>query len=290
MKASAILRAPAKLNLTLEVLSRGTDGYHNLRSLMIPIDLYDEISIQPNFGRFSFDCDDPDLIQDNLVVRALAALDLPSMEMLVRLKKMIPSGAGMGGGSSDAAAILLAAIEGEFGVLPANDYLRIARDLGSDVPFFLAQTGALVEGTGERVTAVGELPSWHVLIVKPPVTISTAQAYAALDGRLTTSRARNGSVSLAALEALQRAEFDCLNELLMNDFQTVLADPHIAAALAGLRTAGASHPIMTGSGSCVFALATQRSEIERWAGKLDLPPSYTVYRNAFAHAGAWIRT
>lgn len=288
MKASATLRAPAKLNLTLEVLSRRADGFHNLRSLMIPIDLYDEISIRPNDSGFFFDCDDPGLSQDNLVIRALDALELPTMEMIVRLKKSIPTGGGLGGGSSDAAAILLAAIGGEFGILPEKDYLEIARRLGSDVPFFLARTGALVEGAGDRVTALGRLPSWHVLIVKPPVAISTVRAYADIDRDLGASRPRANSVSLEAIEALQRAQFDRLNDLLMNDFQTVTVDTHITNALAGLRAAGAPHPIMTGSGSCVFALARQRAEIDCWAENLDLPTSYTVYRNAFAQLGAWI--
>ncbi|MEO6913468.1 MAG: 4-(cytidine 5'-diphospho)-2-C-methyl-D-erythritol kinase [Candidatus Baltobacteraceae bacterium] len=290
MKASATLRAPAKLNLTLEVLSRRADGLHNVRSLMIPIDLYDEIAVRPNDGGFFFECDNPGLTRDNLVVRALDALELPSMEIIVRLKKSIPIGAGMGGGSSDAAAILLAAIDGRFGALPQKDYLAIARGLGADVPFFLAQTGALVEGTGERVTAAGDLPSWHVLIVKPPVAVSTAQAYASLDCRPGTSRPRSGSVSLAALEALQRGEFDRLNELLMNDFQTAGLDTQVAVALAGLREAGALHPTMTGSGSCVFALAPDRAQIDRWAESLVLPDSYTIYRNAMAHLGAWVAT
>ncbi|MDQ2681712.1 MAG: 4-(cytidine 5'-diphospho)-2-C-methyl-D-erythritol kinase [Candidatus Eremiobacteraeota bacterium] len=283
-----MLKAPAKLNLTLEVLSRREDGLHNLRSLMVPIDLHDQISIRPNESGFFFDCDRPDLTANNLVVRTLDALELSSMEMIVRLQKAIPTGAGLGGGSSDAAAILLAAIHGVFGPLPEKDYVEIAHRLGSDVPFFLCCTGALVEGTGQRVTAVGELPQWHALIVKPPVSVSTAQAYAKLDRRQLEQRPRSGSISLQALEALQRAEFDRLDALLMNDFQTAEIAPQIGQALAALRSAGAAHPIMSGSGSCVFALATERAQIDRWAGSLTLPSDYEIFCSAFAHDPAWV--
>ncbi len=231
--------APAKINLTLEVLDRRNDGFHGIRSVMVPLGLADELMIEPA-PAFAFACDVPGLGgDDNLVVRAFRAI-APSAAASITLAKKIPSQAGLGGGSSDAAAVLLAAMNGTFGELLGRDWLAIARSLGSDVPFFLTQTGALVEGTGERVTAVGALPPWHVLIVRPPESVSTADAYAALDSYSRPSRPRKDSIGLRMLDALQRGAFDEVVPLLHNDFETVVRATHatVATARRRLREAG----------------------------------------------------
>ena len=127
MKASKTLRAPAKLNLTLEVLQRREDGLHALRSVMVPVTLSDEIVVSPSDAP-EFSCDAPELMQDNLVERAMRVAGVRGYH--VELHKRIPTGAGMGGGSSDAAAILLAAQRGIFGEPPDLDYVAAARSLG----------------------------------------------------------------------------------------------------------------------------------------------------------------
>ncbi|HEY4433118.1 MAG TPA: hypothetical protein VGM99_01845, partial [Candidatus Cybelea sp.] len=154
------MKAPAKINLTLEVLARRSDGYHGVRSVMVPLDLADELAFEPA-SAFGFDCDRRELADErNLAVKALesACGSLPPVRML--LSKRIPVEAGLGGGSSDAAAVLRAAMSGAFGPARPHDWLRLARGLGSDVPFFLAETAALVEGTGERVTPAGAIAQW----------------------------------------------------------------------------------------------------------------------------------
>lgn len=288
MKASETLRAPAKLNLTLEVLGKRDDGYHSLRSVMVPVDLCDELAVAPA-ERFSFACDAAELQQENLIERAVHALALPTSNFRISLAKRIPTGAGMGGGSSDAAAVLLAAQRGVFGMPAAADYLAVARSLGSDVPFFLTQTAALVEGTGERVTALGPVPPWHAVIVKPPVAVSTAWAYDKIDETPRESRPRSSSVSLQMAEALQRAEFSRAVSLLQNDFHDVLlpATPEIAKAAALLREAGASNALMTGSGSCVFALIENEAERDAIAERIALPHGYAKYACAFWNGEAW---
>ncbi|HET7814509.1 MAG TPA: hypothetical protein VFL13_09060, partial [Candidatus Baltobacteraceae bacterium] len=200
-----MLVAPAKLNLTLEVLARRPDGLHGVRSVMVPVDICDRLHVTPA-NEFAFSCSRDDLARDNIVERAQAALHAAS-PFAVRLEKNIPTGAGMGGGSSDAAALLLAAANGMLGDVAPADFLALARSLGSDVPFFLVQAPAIVEGTGERVTALGSPPPWHAVVVQPPVAVSTAWAYARLDETERPSRARNTSVSLQLGEALQRREF-----------------------------------------------------------------------------------
>jgi 4-diphosphocytidyl-2-C-methyl-D-erythritol kinase len=284
----AAFLAPAKINLTLEVLARRDDGYHALRSVMVPLALADELSIEPS-ERFAFECDAPGLGgDDNLVVRAVKALGPPPAFKLA-LRKAIPSQAGLGGGSSDAAAVLRGAMDGAFGLVPHADWLQIARALGSDVPFFLAGTAALVEGTGERVTPAAALPPWHVLIVKPPAAVSTAEAYAQLDRNERPSRSRNTSTSIASLTALQRFDFDTVERLLHNDFHDVIAasTPQVATAIDALHGAGAHRALLAGSGSCVFTLAPERERIEAIASRLHLPASYAVFQTRFADTPAW---
>ena len=282
------LRAPAKINLTLEVLARHSDGYHGIRSVMVPIDLADELTIEPS-GHFSFACNQSDLGSErNLAVAALRALgELPAVRM--ELQKRIPVQAGLGGGSSDAAAVLRAAMSGAFGPPVQRDWVRIARTLGSDVPFFLAGTAALVEGTGERVTPAGSLPPWHTLIVKPPAVVSTADAYRELDSLDRRTRRRSSSVSIAALEALQRADFTRVASLLQNDFHDLIAarSVEVATAVEGLRDAGATNVLLAGSGSCVFTLAPELATIEGIAERLSLPETYERLAGAFASTPDW---
>jgi 4-diphosphocytidyl-2-C-methyl-D-erythritol kinase len=280
--------APAKINLTLEVLARRDDGYHGIRSLMVPLQLADELAIEPS-DRFVFSCDRAELAGSaNLVVRALDALGIrPSARL--ELRKRIPAQAGLGGGSSDAAAVLRAAMSGTFGEPPNADWIAVARRLGSDVPFFLAQTAALVEGTGERVTPVGGLPAWSVLVVKPPVAVSTAAAYEAIAAAPRTVRPRGDSVSIQALSALQRGSFHDVVRLLQNDFHDAIAlrSPEIRGALDALRAAGASNAMLAGSGSCVFTLGPSQPAVEDVSARLDLPENYERFVTAFAQTPQW---
>lgn len=287
------MRAPAKINLTLEVLAARADGYHGIRSVMLPIALYDELRWEPA-ECFSFQTDGAAPADtSNLVLRALRALELePALQLT--LEKNIPVGGGLGGGSSDAAAVLRAASEAAFGELGARDYVGIARELGSDVPFFLVETGALVEGTGERVTALGALPEWWIVLVVPDVAVATAAAYKALDaerGERYQSRPRKGSPSLAAVEAVQRGDFQNAVNVALNDFQATIEarEPPVAAALAALREAGARLALLCGSGSSCFALAENRGEAETIAQKLHAPAGARVHVVPLHHAESWRR-
>jgi len=285
------LRAPAKLNLTLEVLDAPPGKLHRLRSVMVPIALYDEIHIERTSDP-GFTASRPELEKDNLILSALRLLGIDTNAPRIHLDKNIPVGAGLGGGSSDAASILIAASSGVFGNGGHKKLLSIAQALGSDVTFFLAQTGALVEGCGERVTAVGDLPSWWSVVVHPPVVVSTADAYADLDlmraGR-SERRTRADSASLRAVIALQRGDFSAVQQLLRNDFQSMIAAAHapVREALDALHAAGAAKPTLTGSGSCVFALAQTRDEAQNIVSGLHLPPTFGIHLAAFHDSGVW---
>ena len=286
------LRAPAKINATLEVLSRRDDGYHALRSVMLPIALYDRIDLEssPSGG---FSVDDPRLATGNLVERALAACDL-STRFATTLHKTIPVGGGLGGGSSDAAAIVRAAMDGTLGSREDRDWLDVARALGSDVPFFLAGTGALVEGAGERVTAIGPLPPWWVVVAQPHAAVATADAYRRLDAARAfeagpDSRPRATSAALAAVDALQRGDFQALAATLVNDFHDpiVAAYPPVARADAALRAAGGDVALLSGSGSCLFALFERETDARATAGDLDFDAVAASFVVPFHHDPAW---
>jgi 4-diphosphocytidyl-2-C-methyl-D-erythritol kinase len=283
--------APAKINLTLEVLARRSDGYHGVRSVMLPIELEDTIQWEPA-PTFSFTSSDgAPSDESNLIVRAFRALEIEP-PLHISLEKNIPASAGLGGGSSDAAAILDLAARGAFGDLGPKDYLTLARGLGSDVPFFLAMTGALVEGTGERVTALGALPLWWVVLVVPPVAIATPGAYAALDaarGDAYESRPRNASPSLAAVEAVQRGDFAAAIAASVNDFEPVIAarEPLVAEALDALRAAGARVARLCGSGSACFALVESLAEGAAISERLHAPAGARVEVVAIKHAANW---
>ncbi|MEA2687718.1 MAG: 4-diphosphocytidyl-2-C-methyl-D-erythritol kinase, partial [Candidatus Eremiobacteraeota bacterium] len=248
------MEAPAKINLTLEILARRDDGYHALRSVMVPIALADELTFAPS-ARFAFACEPPSLADDNLVPRAFARIGRADAPVAVALRKRVPVGAGLGGGSSDAASVLRAAMNGVFGDAGARDWVADARALGSDVPFFLVEGPALVEGTGERVTALGHAPPWWVVLLVPDAHVATAGAYAALAASRARSpaptRPRSGSATLRCGEALQRADYDTVLETMTNDFEPVVraAYPAVDAALRALADAGApGRAMLSGSG------------------------------------------
>lgn len=286
------LLAPAKINATLEILTRRDDGYHALRSVMLPIALYDRVELEPSSGA-RFSSSDPALKNGNLIERALAAAGV-EQSFAVTLQKRIPIGGGLGGGSSDAAAILAAAMAGTLGPRPERDWIEAARQLGSDVPFFLCGTGALVEGFGERVTALGTLPDWWILVVRPHVAVATADAYRRLDaGRAAQSakdsRPRTASVSLASVDALQRRDFAAFAAALQNDFHEVIlaAYPAVALAAEALRSAGAEHVLLSGSGSCLFAAFEGETPARESAARLATDAVEASFVVPLHHDLAW---
>ncbi|CAA9273694.1 MAG: 4-diphosphocytidyl-2-C-methyl-D-erythritol kinase [uncultured Chloroflexi bacterium] len=188
--------APAKVNLTLEVLRRREDGFHEIRSVMQRITLCDELSVS-HASDLHFECSDPALAgPDNLVYRAAALLRAEtgaSLGARLRLVKRIPVAAGLGGGSSDAATTL-AALDVLWQLrLPRERLLALAAQLGSDVPFFLAESPcALAEGRGELLTPLPSLPPRWLVLLKPDAGISAGAVYKAFpacswsDGARTT--------------------------------------------------------------------------------------------------------
>jgi 4-diphosphocytidyl-2-C-methyl-D-erythritol kinase len=183
MRESIELLAPAKINLTLMVKGRRDDGFHEIESLMVPISVFDRIAIaHKEEGDLEFACDDPTVPADegNLVVRA-ARLFCESCglqpQLRIALSKQIPHGAGLGGGSSDAATTLLGLNALFQADLTREALARMAADLGSDIPFFIYQSAAVIRGRGEVVEPTKFEHRLPLLLIKPPFGVPTPWAY-----------------------------------------------------------------------------------------------------------------
>ncbi len=176
------MNSPAKLNLTLKILRKRPDGFHEIDTLMVKLPgLADEITIEPA-DEFSFTCTDPSLPTDgeNLVVKAAQAFSKQSAHPLhfhIHLEKNIPHGAGLGGGSSNAATILLALNEQLETPLPIEELHKIAANLGSDVPFFLYEGAARCTGRGEIIKPADSPPPYKIVLFKPQFSVPTPDAY-----------------------------------------------------------------------------------------------------------------
>ncbi len=248
------LTAYAKLNLSLEVLERRPDGYHNLCSVFQFISLYDSLSIC-KAEQNSFWCSSAELAgPDNLVIKARDRLarEYPIGPVAIRLTKNIPVMSGMGGGSADCAAVLRG-LDALFDLhIPRQKLLDIGAELGADVPACLMGGLLQAEGTGERLAPLEQgAPLWFC-VLKPDAAFSTGRMYQSL-GRDETPRTPRSIAPL--VEALRRGNAADVAAQLYNSFEAV-ADPQqpIAAARAALLQTGALGAMMTGSGSAVFGL------------------------------------
>ena len=255
----------AKINLGLNIVERRPDGYHNLETVFYPVPLYDTLEVQPmdDGNASAYDCDlevtgvelEGD-VQRNLVVRAYQLLkqEFPQLPRLsVRLHKAIPAQAGMGGGSSDGAAMLRLLNE-EFGLgLSDEQLIERAAHLGADCPFFIIGRPAYAEGIGERLQPIDlNLSGWHMAIVKPPVPVSTKEAFALVKPQRPAVNCRE----------VVSQPVSTWRGLLVNDFeQSVFAQyPVIGQVKERLYDLGATYAAMSGSGSALFALFCQPVE------------------------------
>ena len=257
--------APAKINLVLEVLSRRDDGYHEIRSLVQIISLCDVLSFGPAKG-VSLECTEPGLqTSDNLVIQAAELLRKAGgyeKGVKIGLEKRIPWGAGLGGGSSDAAVTLLALDRLWELELTTSDLTELAAKLGSDVPFFIHKGTALVEGRGEKVTPLlASAPSWFVLLLPPlpQMPHKTQQLYARLDDQHFTEGQFVGKALEAWSQNRQISPF-----LLFNVFDNIAFDafPGLEDYWRRFEEAGASDIHLVGSGPALFAPVDNETRAE----------------------------
>ena len=279
------LLAPAKLNLSLAVLDRRPDGFHEIESLMVPVTLHDRLRVrrQPA-GVFSLTVSfkgrlaggtgqqlarDVPTDENNLVLRAarlLAQRAGVAAGVAIDLEKEIPSGAGLAGGSSDAAATLRAAARLWNLDWSTEQLAALSAELGSDIPWFFLRSPGLVAGRGERVTAVRGIRSLPVVIACPVQGLATGAVYAAC----VPDTSRRGQAAKLA-SALSKGSLQQALPMMHN----MLEPParHLAPAvdqlLVAMAQAGAVRPLLTGSGSACFSLCHTASEARVLAARLD---------------------
>ncbi|MDR3632818.1 MAG: 4-(cytidine 5'-diphospho)-2-C-methyl-D-erythritol kinase [Isosphaeraceae bacterium] len=266
--------APAKLNLFLEVLGKRPDGYHELESLMVAVDLYDTLSFADDAsGRVTLRCDDPSLPTDgrNLVVKAAERLRAESgcpRGAAIELRKSIPAQAGLAGGSSDAAAALVALDRLWELNTPPGRLSELAGEIGSDVPFFLHGPAAVCRGRGERVEELAPPRALHFVLVCPEVGLSTADVY-----RHVTPPARPRPIG-PVVQALAGGGTAALGSCLFNRLQSPAEElapvlRHVRDGLAELVGPSLDGSLMSGSGSAYFGLARDRGAAEDAARRLE---------------------
>jgi len=270
--ASVTLRAFAKVNLSLRIKGRRPDGFHDVQTILQAIDLFDRVTCQTCRGPFAIRCTTPGVPTDrtNLVWSAAQQLwsaagrDAEPRDAVVVLEKQIPMQAGLGGGSSDAAAALLG-LRRLWKLRVTDEALSaMASRIGSDVPYFLVGGTALGLGRGEEVYLLEDLPRHWVVLVLPPFGIATKDAYAWLDAK----RGREG-FSAAIAETPSRP-LSYLPGPLANDLEAPVVERHpvVGQLRDRLREEGALLAAMSGSGSTVFGVFTAERVARAAARKL----------------------
>lgn len=255
-------RSPAKINLFLHVTGKRPDGYHNLRSLMCCVDLYDDISIDFDTLKSCVICGHPEVPADetNLAYRAadlfFEALG-KSVPVKITIDKNIPVGAGLGGGSSNAAMVLSCLNRHYRSPFSRETLMELGVRIGADVPFLIDGRPTLATGIGDRLTGPLELVPYEVLLANPGVHVSTGAVYKNLNLGLTKCEKKTKKIPFKA------APLD-VAALLCNDLETVTTKlfPDIRRIKARLMALGAAGALMSGSGPTVFGLFEDRRTAE----------------------------
>jgi 4-diphosphocytidyl-2-C-methyl-D-erythritol kinase len=274
------VRARAKVNLALEILHKRRDGYHEIETILQSIELHDRLDIEINrSGRVVITCSDPDIPTDetNLCFRAIESMrphigsDLGAD---IHIEKHIPPNAGLGGGSSDAAAVILAVARASVLDLSPTVLEGAAAAVGSDVPFMLYGGTMFARGRGEVLTKLTPLRRGNFLIVKPPVDISTAWAYKNVNFQLTKHRYR---FNLKAVNALL-ARFPDVTLSFRNALEDVVC-PSYPLVYEVLEELLASRPYvasMSGSGSAIFAIYESEARASQLAERFSVRGFFTA--------------
>jgi len=249
-----ILPAYAKLNLTLDVVGRRPNGYHDIDSVMQTVSLHDLLGIERTDCRV-FEVVGPPIEGENLVLKAARELEgrlSRALPFTIRLFKRIPMGAGLGGGSADAATFLKAANQLYDLGLKSAQLVEISTEVGQDVPFFLLGGTARATGLGSIVSPLPPVPgSWRILVVCPPVQVATRSVYEAVDGNFPSARRTPALIQEMASQGFG------------NDLEMVTRKlfPAMEEAVSRLRTVVPSLT-MTGTGAALFAVFPTRREAE----------------------------
>lgn len=264
-----LFKSVAKINLTLEILGHRDDGFHDLRSVFQTIELSDELefSLTPEKIVLDLDCPggDEDFFSSNIVHRTAVTMRhrwKVKKGVRICLRKKIPIGSGLGGGSSNA-AVTIRGLDELWGLgLSPEDILTLSAEIGSDVPFFYYGGTVLVEGRGERLSPMDDIEPYFIVIVKPAFSLSSSDAYRWWDERESSGRPVRRHDHFVSGRSL--------SGLLHNDFEDVLFPryPVLRTIKEALLTLGCSDALLSGSGSCIFGLVEDHDRAQEIAGKI----------------------
>jgi 4-diphosphocytidyl-2-C-methyl-D-erythritol kinase len=273
------LRAPAKVNLSLRVVGKRRDGYHLIDTIMVPVSLFDEITIargKPG-TKLTVTCDDSTIPsgKNNLAYKAAALLlgkEAERRPVSIHIKKRIPAGAGLGGGSSDAAAVLIGLNRLLRLGKSRRDLMKVALKIGADVPFFILGRPARARGIGERLKAIKTGRRLYLVIAYPGFPISTAWAYHSLDFKLTKN---SGKTSLNRhVWPLRGRALELVNDL---ETPVLRRYPKVARLKWRLSEEGAAGTLMSGSGSSVFGLFSSGDKAKKAFLRLEREDGIQAY-------------
>lgn len=267
------VQCPAKINLALDVLRRRSDGYHEVCMIMQEIGLCDTLllSLEGEKIALTSDCFALDLGENNLIVRAaklfFQAAGVPE-RVKIHLQKRIPIGAGLAGGSTDAAGTLLGLNELYEGRFSLETLMKLGGRLGADVPFCLMKGCALAEGIGTDLTSLPAPPPYILVLAKPPFSVSTAAVYGGLRLNEYTKHPNIPKV----VEGLQRGDWKMIFENAGNVLEEVTAElyPQIREYEEIMLAEGAAYARMSGSGPSVFGIFFDRTQAEGAAQRIKL--------------------
>ncbi len=271
------LLSPAKINLFLQILRKRSDGYHDLETLMCCIGLYDHVVLDFNTTTISVSCNRPQVPRDhtNLAFRA-ASLFFDRIEtkagIRITIDKRIPIGSGLGGGSSNAATVLLGLNQHYGSPLSRKILMELAAAIGSDVPFFIDKKPAVATGSGNILSPYNGLEPGTALVVFPGFGISTAEMYKKFDLRLTKEKEK------IKVSSFKNKRFNIKRQL-YNDFEKVAAEsyPETARIKNILLKNGAAGALMSGSGSAVYGLFRDRDRAEQTCFALNRQEGWQLF-------------
>lgn len=274
------VKAYAKINLSLDILGKRPDGYHEMSTVMQSVDLCDDITIVTGTGRL-------DRVQTNLNFLpsdarnlALAAardyfneINVDPGGILISMKKRIPVSAGMGGGSADAAAVLRG-LSSTFEPLPDEKLLTLASRLGADVPFCLYGGTALGLGTGDRLQRLPDIPDCYIAVCRPNFPISTRRMFELIDG----IRIRQRPDTAGLMQAVNDGDIGMISRYMFNVFEPLLRERHRELALISdiLLEWGALGAVMSGSGPTMFGIFDSREPAEEALSRLSQEGFFTA--------------
>ena len=290
-RPAATLAARAKINLRLDVLDRQANGLHGIRSMVADLEIADDVKIIERYGEFSVTCEGADIPErENLAWLAAQSLGVDLSGLQVHIRKRIPMQSGLGGGSSDAAAVL----RGLTGIFAARrmplskDKVHEATRVGSDVPACMVPGFKIVEGTGDIVRPIPvPAPPWGIVLLRPNAAVPTSEAYRLLDAaREEGAQLRAEREFVALRSAIGSRNFARALTLLTNDFQPVieLVFPPVASARERLQAAGATATLLCGSGSCVAGFFENRGAAETATRKIQRNDGEWIVSTGFARA------